>query len=136
MPEDIRNFPTFLFESESEQQPFVEKADVMLRFYKDLQEQSQKFLNLLKSDFNLEKPSKKIEEFYTLTWSEFEKELSKNKITLLGVSKDDWFDRFDRFKKLALELKTKIDQTDKEIDLMVYELYGLTGEEIQLVENK
>ena len=79
--------------------------------------------------------SKKIEEFYTLTWSEFEKELSKNKITLLGVSKDDWFDRFDRFKKLALELKTQIDQTDKEIDRMVYELYGLTQEEIQIVEN-
>jgi hypothetical protein len=118
-----------------EQQPFIEKADSMLLLTKDLQEQSQKFLNLLKSDFDLEKPSKKIEAFYMLTWAEFEKELSKNKITLLGVSKDDWFDRFDRFKKQALELKTQIDQTDKEIDRMVYELYGLTEDEIQIVEN-
>ena len=116
------------------QKPFIEKADQIISLNKELQEQSQKFLNLLNSDFNLEKPSKKIEEFYTFTWSEFEKELHKNKITLLGVQKDDWFDRFDRFKKLALELKTQIDQTDKEIDKMVYELYGLTEEEILKVE--
>lgn len=136
LPEDIRNFPTYLFESESEQQPFVEKADLMLRFNKDLQDLSQKFINLLKSDFNLEKPSKKIEEFYILTWSEFEKELNKNKITLLGVTKDDWFDRFDRFKTQAIDLKTKIDQTDKEIDQLVYQLYELTPEEIRIVEGQ
>ena len=40
---------------------------------------------------------------------------------------------FHRAKK-AIELKTQIDQTDKEIDQMVYELYGLTEEEIKIVE--
>jgi len=60
--------------------------------------------------------------------------LNKNKITLLGVQKDDWFDRFDRFKKQVLVLKTQIDQTYKEIDCMVYELYGLTEDEILIVE--
>jgi len=34
----------------------------------------------------------------------------------------------------ASELKTQIDETDKEIDQMVYELYGLTDEEIEIVE--
>jgi type I restriction-modification system DNA methylase subunit len=131
---DVRNIPLIEIDKNA-QKIFISKSDLMLQLNKDLQEQTRKFLSLLQSDFKLEKPSKKIEEFYTLTWSEFEKELSKNKITLLGVSKDDWFDRFDRFKKLALELKTQIDQTDKEIDLMVYELYGLTQEEIQIVEN-
>lgn len=117
------------------QQPFIDKADAMLQLNKDLQVQTQKFISILQSDFQLEKPSKKIEEFYSLDWSDFNKELQKNKITLLGVSKDDWFDRFERFKKQALELKSQIDQTDKEIDRMVYELYGLTEEEIQIVEN-
>jgi type I restriction-modification system DNA methylase subunit len=135
LPEDIRNFPTYLFQSESEQNPFIEKADLMLKFNIDLQEQSNKFINLLKSDFNLEKPSKKIEEFYLLDWADFNKELQKNKITLLGVSKDDWFDRFDRFKKQALELISQIDQTDTQIDRMVYEIYGLSDDEIQIVEN-
>ena len=32
------------------------------------------------------------------------------------------------------ELKSKIESTDKETDKMVYELYGLTEEEVKLVE--
>ena len=40
-----------------------------------------------------------------------------------------------RKQKKVLEIKSQIDQTDKEIDRMVYELYGLTEEEIQIVEN-
>jgi hypothetical protein len=35
----------------------------------------------------------------------------------------------------AISIKSQIDQTDKEIDQMVYELYGLTEEEIEIVEN-
>jgi len=34
----------------------------------------------------------------------------------------------------VLELKSSIDKTDKEIDMMVYELYGLTDEEIKIIE--
>jgi hypothetical protein len=41
---------------------------------------------------------------------------------------------FESKKSEALELKAKIDQTDKEIDQMVYQLYGLTEEEIQTVK--
>lgn len=47
----------------------------------------------------------------------------------------EWMELFEENKKKALELKSQIDQTDKEIDRMVYELYGLTEEEIQIVEN-
>jgi hypothetical protein len=36
----------------------------------------------------------------------------------------------------ALELKRTIDATDREIDRMVYELYGLTEEEIAVVEGR
>lgn len=35
---------------------------------------------------------------------------------------------------VADDLKKEIDKTDKEIDQMVYELYGLTEEEIKIVE--
>ena len=33
-------------------------------------------------------------------------------------------------------LRRQIEATDREIDALVYELYGLTGEEIRLVEEK
>lgn len=34
----------------------------------------------------------------------------------------------------ACAIKSRIDATDKEIDRMVYELYGLTEEEVEMVE--
>lgn len=46
-----------------------------------------------------------------------------------------WLKRFERMKKEALAIKAVIDSTDKEIDQKVYELYGLTGEEIKIVED-
>ena len=131
---DVRNIPLIEIDKNA-QNIFAGKADAMLQLNKDLQEQTQKFISLLKSDFQFEKPSKKIEDFYLLDWSDFNKELQKNKIVLVGEIRDDWHVRFERYKKQALELKSQIDQTDKEIDRMVYELYGLTEEEIHIVEN-
>ena len=46
----------------------------------------------------------------------------------------EWMELFETKKAEAQILKAEIDQTDKEIDQMVYELYGLTEEEIQIVE--
>lgn len=42
---------------------------------------------------------------------------------------------FEENKKKVLELKAEIDKTDREIDRMVYALYGLTEEEIRIVES-
>ena len=41
---------------------------------------------------------------------------------------------FEENKKKVVDLKTQIDPTDREIDRMVYALYGLTEEEIAIVE--
>ena len=42
---------------------------------------------------------------------------------------------FNEQKQKAEELKKEINKTDKQIDQMIYELYGLTKEEIEIVEN-
>ncbi len=47
---------------------------------------------------------------------------------------EEWEKYFNQEKKKATEIKEKIDATDKEIDRMVYALYGLTEEEIRIVE--
>ncbi|MFD0843861.1 hypothetical protein ACFQ1F_10015 [Flaviramulus multivorans] len=41
---------------------------------------------------------------------------------------------FEINKKKAQDLQTQITQTEKHIDQMVYDLYGLTEEEIAIVE--
>ncbi len=47
----------------------------------------------------------------------------------------EWLDLFEENKKKAQDLQLQIDRTEAEIDQMVYALYGLTEEEIQIVEN-
>ena len=42
---------------------------------------------------------------------------------------------FQEQKEEAQTLKSEIDKTDKEIDQMVYELYGLSKEEIEIIES-
>ena len=117
------------------QQPFIEKADQMLSLNKELQELSAKFQRNLQREFSLETLSKKLQNWYELSFADFLKELAKAKLNLTLSQKAEWEDYFLAEQQKAISIKSQIDQTDKEIDQMVYELYGLTEEEIKIVEN-
>lgn len=124
----------------SDQQPFIEKADLMLSLNKDLQEVSLKFSKYFSGQFKLEKLSGKLEKWYDVTFEDFIKEINKAIKAQKGTpltKKDefDWIDLFEENKAKANKLQSEIAITDKAIDAMVYELYGLTQEEIEIVEN-
>ena len=101
----------------------------------ELQEQSQKFQRTIQRKFELEELPKKLQDWYKLPYTEFIKELAKKKVKLSLSQESEWEDYFMQESKKALELKATIDGTDKAIDTMVYELYGLSEEEIEIVEN-
>ena len=69
-----------------------------------------------------------------LTFKDFHKELSKQKIKLTLSEEAEWLSYFEEQKAKAKAIQQVIDATDKEIDQMVYELYELTEEEIKIVE--
>ena len=116
-----------------------------------------KFQKYLKQKFQLEKLSKKLQNWHELAFGDFIKELNKaikanNKlkakqlaegvissaVEIAPLTKKDefeWLDLFEENKQKTQALQTQINQTDKEIDQMVYELYGLTEDEIAIVEN-
>jgi len=48
--------------------------------------------------------------------------------------KFQWMEYFNKKKTEANALQAEIDALDRKIDQMVYELYGLTEEEIRIVE--
>jgi hypothetical protein len=133
-PEDVREFPIIRI-NEVEQDIFIENADLMLSLNNELQQVSQKFQRALEREFELDSLSKKLQDWHLLSYGEFIKELVKKKVKLSLSQKAEWEDYFLQESKKALELKTNIDTTDKEIDAMVYELYGLNEEEIEIVEN-
>ena len=111
------------------------KAETMILFNNTLQEISQKFQRALDREFALDSLPKKLQDWYLLSYGEFIKELEKKKVKLSLSQKAEWEDYFLQESKKALALKTNINATDKEIDQMVYGLYGLTEEEIIIVEN-
>ncbi|WP_134345829.1 Eco57I restriction-modification methylase domain-containing protein [Flavobacterium psychrophilum] len=119
----------------SNQQPFIEKADLMLSLNKTLQQQQAKVINMLQRDYGLTKPTKKLDTWYELTVQDFFKELAKAKIVLSAIQKDEVQEYFETYQKQAVATKNQITATDKKIDAMVYELYGLSKEEIEIVEN-
>ena len=113
---------------------FIEKADKMLFLNKNLQELSQKFQRLLIRKFELEKLSTKLQDWYLLKFSEFVKELKKAKIKLSLKDEMEWEEIFLEKKEEAEKVKNEIEMTDKEIDRMVYELYELSEEEVNIIE--
>jgi len=111
-----------------------EKAMFLLSMSKELQKTAQKFQRNIQREFNLEKLSGKLENWFQIPFNEFLKELEKSKVKLKLSQKAEWEDYFLQESKNALDIKHQIDATDKEIDQMVYQLYGLTTEEIRIVE--
>ena len=130
---DVRNLPVKEISLEA-QKPFIEKADKMLFLNKNLQELSQKFQRLLIRKFELEKLSTKLQDWYLLDFSEFVKELKKAKIKFSLKDEMEWEEIFLEKKEEAEKVKNEIEMTDKEIDGMVYELYGLSEEEVNIIE--
>lgn len=134
-PQDIKLLPIH-YNIISTKHSFIDKANEMLSLNLNLQEASQKFERTIERKFNLKELSNKLREWYLLTYSSFIKELSKKNIKLSLSEEAEWEDCFLKESSKALDIKTRIDTTDKEIDQIVYQLYGLTDEEVKLVEDK
>ena len=130
----ISNFP--IFKHIENQEPFIQKADLMLELNKKLQETKQIFYNELK----LKKLTTKLQKFEELEFDDFIKEYTKSKKIKFADKleernfKNDWKALFENDKKEVLEIQNQINITDKEIDQMVYKLYDLTQDEIKIVE--
>jgi type I restriction-modification system DNA methylase subunit len=104
---------------------------------KDIALENQVLLNFrshVQSKFDIKMLSTKVKNWEKLEFKEFLIELQKAKIKLTLSEEAEWMQYFNEQKQKAQSLKSEIDKTDREIDRMVYELYGLTEEEIKIVE--
>ena len=120
----------------SEQKPFITLADIMLSLNSDLQTKRQRFLKRVTDNFGNIKITGTLERFDELEFKQLLAELKKQKISLSLKQQDEWEEYFNEYKTECANLVNQIDTTDKEIDGMVYGLYGLTEEEVKIIENK
>ncbi|MCD8436768.1 BREX-1 system adenine-specific DNA-methyltransferase PglX [Tenacibaculum dicentrarchi] len=144
----LKPFP--LPEISENNQEIIDKVNLQLENNKVFQKVNNNFQKYLKQKFQLEKLSKKLQNWHDLEFGDFIKELNKaiksnnkelvkNELPIIPVltklDEMDWMDVFTVKKSEAQALQTQINQTDKEIDAMVYKLYNLTDAEIAIVEN-
>jgi len=126
--------------SKEKQIPFEELANKMMILKKQSQQMKNKFNNYFSGQYKLDKLPKKLENWRELSFAEFISELNKviktaGQTPLTKKEEFEWLDLFEENKTKAQTLKSQIETTENEIDKMVYELYGLNKEEIEVIKN-
>ena len=129
---DVRNLPIAFC---ANQTLLIEKADLMLKYNAELHKKYTDFIAIVKSNFNIKKITDKLKKFFDYDFKEFLLELKKQKIEIDLKKQVEWKNFYLEFKKEINELQYQINQTDTEIDKIVFELYDLTPEEITIIEN-
>ncbi len=131
--QDLRQFPIRIT---GDQQHLIEKVDLMILENNRLYKAADDFIQLLHSKWSSLTITGKLSDWYNLSFEEFCKELEKQKIKLSLPERAEWLSFFNDKKKEAENIQSLLAKTDTEINKLVYELYGLTDEEIMVVEGK
>ncbi len=116
------------------QKPFIIKVEEITSVTSQLKAIQSSLTGLFQSKFEIEKLTTKLQNWYELEFKDFLKELKKAKVQLSLSEEAEWMQYFNEQKQKAQVLKSEINRVDNEIDKMVYQLYGLSEEEIKIVE--
>ena len=130
---DVRNLP-IIKANLNQQQSLAQKAEKMIELNSRLYDETQKALELIELEYKPKKITQKLEQFYILGLNPFIEELEKQGAKLTLAQKEDLITWYKTKSDLLSSIKAEIDRTDHEIDQEVYNLYGLTDEEIKIIE--
>lgn len=121
-----------------EQKPFEEMVENIVKMNDELFEVSNNLVSLVKTEFSLDKVSRKLANWYELEFPEFLKEISKlaNSRKMSLDEKSEWMKYFGSEKIKAVDLQNSVNEVDSEIDQMVYAIYGLNKDEIDVLEKE
>jgi len=132
---------TYLFEalpirviSLQEQSIFVQKVDKLLLLNQQLIKAKENWISIVQKITQSEKINKKLDDWYSLNWVNFSNLLPK-KTSLSLKQEAEWKDYFNEEKQKTLPIAQEAQLLENEIDALVYALYGLTHEEINMIEN-
>lgn len=111
----------------AQQQELAELAKLRIDYSKRLQQQTGKFTRNLQREFNIDKPSNRLQSWHELSYKEFVKELEKNKIKLSLPQKAAWEEYFTHEAQQTQTLQYQIAATDQQINQVVETLYGINN---------
>ena len=108
-------------------------SEAMLSLNSQLQEKRNRFLRRLSENTEGMKITSALQTFDQMDFTGFMAELKKQKIKLSLSQQDEWEDYFNQYRSECQQLSAQIAETDNEIDQRVFDLYGLTPEEREIV---
>lgn len=126
-------FENFRIPLDVDQQTLADLTDLQMCQVRQLQEKRSRFLRRLTGNFDGLKITTALQTFEQLDFVAFTKELKKQKIKLTLIQQDEWEDYFNQYREACQTLSQQITQTNNEIDQRVFDLYGLTEEEREIV---
>ena len=106
----------------------------MLSINEQLQTKRNRFLRRLSDNFQDIKITGALSTFDQLEFADFLKELKKQKIKLTLLEQDEWDEYFNAYRTACQDIAKQIATTSNKIDLRVYQLYGLTYDEVLIVD--
>jgi len=94
------------------------------------------YVQVLTANYPPKKPlsSKLTTKLWDMEFVDVLAELAKSEITIPAKKQKEWIDLFLEERTKARTLHTQIAQAEQDIDRLVYALYGLTEEEVKVVE--
>jgi hypothetical protein len=114
----------------------TELVNSLLDLHAKFLEKKKTVLNRIKNELNLENLPMRLNKFYTLGSNEFLaeiKKLSKSDISLIKL--DEWEQYFNKYKKEVTSIVSDIENKDKEINEIVYALFGINDKERKIIES-
>ena len=114
------------------QQKFIDIANKIIISKKELIMLTNSFKKMLQDEYKIEKFSNKLENYYQLSYENFIKELKKKKIEI--ISHDTLKMRFNENINKVNQKINQIKVLNNKVDSMVYELYYLSEDEINIVK--
>ena len=103
---------------------------LMSTLNQELHDKNDGFLKNISAKYKIERITRKLEKWWELDFADFVREL---KVKLSLEEQEELMTYFNKRKTEIYDIVARIDATDKEIDEMVFELYGLSEEEKRVV---
>ena len=117
------------------QQPIIDEVEKILELNKNFDNEISSFQKWLKRTFEIDKLPKKLENYYELDFEEFLQEVKKKKVDITQRKTQDLLEKeFNESLEIIEPLQRQIKETDDKINQLVYALYELTEEEINIIE--
>lgn len=119
----------------SDQKPFIEIVDEIIDLTANFYSKKNEFIKTIQSTIDLSKIPEKLDKFYELQFDEFFKFIKKESSVKLSEEKRvELLNFFEKYKETILDIQDKIDKKESKMNKLVYELYDVSQEQINRIE--